>query len=71
MTCPSINPNNPYEIDKISHISPRFGNKRYYLPVVLNKPRISYKNQLVTMSRKKTQEISDFLALGLPSILVL
>ena len=67
MTCPSINPNNPYEIDKISHISPRFGTKCYYLPIVLKKQRILYKNQLLTISRKKERERSSFLGLGLLS----
>ena len=68
MTCHSVNPNNPYEIYKLPHISPRFRTKCYYLPVVLNKQRILYKNQLLTISRKKERERSSFLALGLLSI---
>ena len=64
MTCHSVNPNNPYEIYKLPHISPRFRTKCYYLPVVLNKQRILYKNQLLTISRKKERERSSFLALG-------
>ena len=67
MTCHSVNPNNPYEIYKLPHISPRFRTKCYYLPVVLNKQRILYKNQLLTISRKKERERSSFLALGLLS----
>ena len=67
MTCHSVNPNNPYEIYKLPHISPRFRTKCYYLPVVLNKQRILYKNQLLTISRKKEREPSSFLALGLLS----
>ena len=69
MTCHSVNPNNPYEIYKLPHISPRFRTKCYYLPVVLNKQRILYKNQLLTISRKKERERSSFLALGLLSIM--
>ena len=70
MTCHSVNPNNPYENYKLPHISPRFRTKCYYLPVVLNKQRILYKNQLVTISRKKERERSSFLALGLLSKVV-
>ena len=71
MTCHSVNPNNPYEIYELPHISPRFRTKCYYLHVVLNKQRILHKNQLVTISRKKERERSSFLALGLLSILCL